>query len=108
MTQINLTDAEIEKKWDDGNNAGDGYAVGGDKMTPREAAEAEGYTDIRTFDTRNSIGHCVIARDCDGDLVAICDADGPWAVTIKFDAGGFDEHATPERYYDSVLDLDDE
>jgi hypothetical protein len=78
---LNLTDREIERLWDEGNNEGNGYSVGGDKMTPREAAEDEGFTDIRTFDTSGSTSHCVIARD-GGDWVAICDANGPWAVTI--------------------------
>jgi hypothetical protein len=112
-----VTDIEIEALWDKGNNSGDGYSVGGAKMSPWEAAEDEGYTDIRHFDTRGSTGHCVVARDSDGDLVAICDSHGPWAepwaVTIKFDAGAFDEKVAPadalrrERYYDSVLDLDE-
>jgi hypothetical protein len=82
MTQtLNLTDAEIESLWDAGNNAGSGYAVGSEKMTPREAAEDEELDDIRTFDTRNSTSHCVVARDGE-KWVAICDANGPWAVDI--------------------------
>lgn len=84
MTQtqtLNLTDAEIESLWDAGNNAGNGYAVGGDRMTPREAAEDEDLGDIRTFDTRTSTSHCVVARDGD-KWIAICDSNGPWAVDI--------------------------
>ena len=83
MTQtLELTNSEIEALWDKGNNAGEGYAVGGEQMTPREAAEAEGFDDIRTFDTRTSAGHCVIGRDGD-TWVAICDANGPWAVKLN-------------------------
>ena len=78
---LNLTDSEIESLWSKGNDAGNGYAVGEANMTPREAAEAEEFDDIRTFDTWNSTSHCVVARDGD-KLVAICDANGPWAVTI--------------------------
>lgn len=84
MTQtMNLTDREIESQWDAGNNAGDGYAVGDEQMSPYEAAEAEGFSDIRTFATRQSTGHCVIGRDATGDWVAVCDANGPWAVTLS-------------------------
>jgi hypothetical protein len=86
-SKMNLTDSEIEALWDKGNDEGNGYSVGGDKMTPREAAEDEGFTDIRTFDTSTSTSHCVIARD-GGDWVAICDANGPWAVTVKECARG--------------------
>lgn len=84
MTII-LADAEIESRWDAGNNAGSGYAVGDACMTPSEAAEAEEFEDIRTFDTRNSTSHCVIARDGD-KWVAICDANGPWAVDVAVSA----------------------
>jgi hypothetical protein len=78
---INLTDAEISDLWYKGNNAGNGYAVGEANMTPREAAEAEEFDEIRTFDTDTSTNHCVVARDGD-KLVAICDANGPWAVDV--------------------------
>ena len=81
MSTLNLTDEEIESRWDEGNNAGNGYAVGETTMTPLEAAEDEQFDTIRTFDTRNSTGHCVIARDGD-KWIAICDAYGPWAVDI--------------------------
>jgi len=80
-SSLHLTDSEIEALWDKGNNAGDGYAVGEANMTPREAAEAEEFDKIRTFDTRNSTSHCVVARDGD-KWVAVCDANGPWAVDI--------------------------
>ena len=78
---MTYTDSEIESLWGKGNDAGDGYAVGEANMTPREAAEAEEFDDIRTFDTGTSTNHCVVARD-GHKWVAICDANGPWAVTI--------------------------
>lgn len=78
---MNLTDAKIESLWDAGNNAGRGYAVGDPGMSPREAAEDEGFEDIRTFDTRNSTSHCVVARDGD-QWVAICDAGKPIAPIV--------------------------
>lgn len=41
MTQtLNLTDSEIYDLWSAGDDAGNGYAVGGGGMTPREAAES--------------------------------------------------------------------
>ena len=82
---LNLTDREIESLWDKGNNAGDGYPVGEASMTPREAAETEDFDEIRTFDTRNSTSYCVVARDGD-KWVAICDANGPWAVDIEVES----------------------
>lgn len=75
MTTLNLTDSKIDSLWSEGNNAGDGYAVGEATMEPFEAAEAEGFTDIRTT------GHGVVARNGDR-WVAICDSHGPWAVDI--------------------------
>ena len=82
QNQMNLTDSEIESAWDAGNNAGEGYAVGEDGMTPLQAAEHEEMDDIRTCNTHGSTGHCVIARD-GAKWVAICDANGPWAVDIQ-------------------------
>lgn len=81
----NYTDAEIEAMWTAGNNEGAGYAVGEDGMSPIESAEFEEFADIRTFDTSMNTGTCVIARDGDA-MVAICDCNGPWAVTIAQEA----------------------
>ena len=79
---LTLTDSEIEAAWDKGNDAGDGYAVGDSDMTPLEAAKAEDFVNVRTFNTRTSTSRCVVGHD-GRNWVALCDANGPWAVTIE-------------------------
>lgn len=82
--ELNLTDAEIEAQWDAANNNGEGFSAGSVGMSPREAAEAEGYTDIRTFDTYGSLSTNVVARSGE-QWIAICDANGPWAQYVTND-----------------------
>ena len=67
---------EYIRAWRIGNDAGDGYAVGDEDMTPLQAAEDEGYTDIE----EDEIGQ-VLCTDGD-DLVVIRDHNGPWAIRI--------------------------
>jgi hypothetical protein len=84
-SMLNFTDEEINELWEAGNNAGNGYPVGEPGMTPWEAAEAEGMEDIRTFDTPTTERTEVVAHDV-YKWVAICDANGPWAVDILTDS----------------------
>jgi len=72
------TDEEMMDMWREGNNNGRGYAVGEEHHTSSEAADAEGYTDVRAITPEG----CVVCRGGGGTIV-ICDAHGPWAVKIK-------------------------
>jgi len=63
---------EIKEIFRTKNDAGEGFSIGDEDMTPREAAEYEGYTvEYETVD-----GVCY----CGGIIVA--DANGPWAVYV--------------------------
>lgn len=70
---------EYIRAWRIGNDAGDGFSVGDDNMTPCQAAEYEGYTDIEEDETGQ-----VLCSDGD-DLIVIRDHNGPWAVRIPGD-----------------------
>lgn len=75
-----ITDEEALASWKKENNAGNGYAVGEEFMSPANAAEAEGYTEINEIDPTGN----VLCMDGDGDdVIVICDANGPWACKIK-------------------------
>ena len=78
MTKTYNWDA-IEKQWDKGNDNGDGFAVGAETDSPREAAMRDGLS------YRDSHRGAVLAQDTTGQYLAIYDANGPWAVyvTIK-------------------------
>lgn len=67
---------DYDSIWNQGNNSGEGYAVGGDN------------DDINSLD----IGSLIVRADTDtgvavyeresGSLTAVGDANGPWAVDI--------------------------
>lgn len=63
--------------WREGNDRGDGYAVGDEKHSPSQAAEAEGWTIIEV----DAAGRALCDR-CDNQLTLICDSHGPWAVDV--------------------------
>jgi hypothetical protein len=67
---------EYIRAWRIGNDAGEGFAVGADGMSPDEAAEFEGYTHPWVDCTGQ-----VLCADGD-DLIVIRDHNGPWAVRI--------------------------
>jgi len=73
-----LTNQELKAAWDEGNSDGMGYAVGQAEHTPAEAAEFDGMTGIEVIDPE----HNVTAIDSLDQRVVICDAHGPWAVTV--------------------------
>jgi hypothetical protein len=62
-----------------GNNAGEGYSIGSDAYTPREAIEDS--ADLEWLRYIHAEGACLARRD-DGALVVVGDAHGPWAVTV--------------------------
>jgi hypothetical protein len=70
--------SELLYTWRQGNDAGEGYAVGGDDDTPREAAESELLEDIQEI-TPDGVVACVDGHK----VVVIADCNGPWAVTIN-------------------------
>ena len=67
---------EFIQAWRLGNDEGEGFAAGAENMTPRQAAEDEGYTNIEEDETGQ-----VLCTDGD-DLIVIRDVYGPWAVRI--------------------------
>lgn len=69
---------ELMKKWNNGNDNGQGWAIGDDNMTPTEAALEHGLVDVHDIDCEGN----VVGMDDDGNLVVVCDSHGPWAVTI--------------------------
>lgn len=64
--------------WNLENDAGNGYSVGEELMSPADAADAEGYSEIEIIDPTGN----VICMD-GPDVIVICDANGPWACKIK-------------------------
>lgn len=68
-------------RWDRGNNAGDGYAPDEStaEMTPRQAAEAAGMTDIEDYDEAHL--DAVLAWDAH-KWVVVANCNGPWAVNV--------------------------
>lgn len=66
----------IERQWDRGNEAGEGFAVGSESDSPRDAAMRDGLS------YRDSHRGAVLAQDTTGQYLAIYDADGPWAVYV--------------------------
>ena len=67
----------IEKQWDKGNDAGEGFSVGAETDSPREAAQRDGLS------YRDGHRGAVLAQDTTGQYLAIYDANGPWAVYVK-------------------------
>jgi hypothetical protein len=68
---------ELMDAWRRGNDAGEGYAVGGESQSPSQAADEEG---IRESGDLDPTGNIVAVS---GDrLIVICDANGPWAVDV--------------------------
>jgi hypothetical protein len=82
VLDVPLPDSTIERYYESGRASARGDAYGSADDTPREAAERDGLTDIRSFDTHGNLGRNVIGRDRRGHLIAICDLDGPWAIDI--------------------------
>jgi len=69
---------EYLRAWRIENDKGHGFAVGDNTQTPKEAAEAEGFTEIEYLDPE----HNVVCSDNE-DLIVICECGGgPWAVRI--------------------------
>lgn len=87
-----------ERRWREGNDRGLGYAVGQAGQSPAEAAEEEGWAIVRRQRADDDI---LVARKGDGGLVAIGDANGPWAVDLagsgEADAPAYDDLAEQWR-----------
>lgn len=69
---------ELKDAWRDGNNAGKGFALGSEDMTPEEAAIDVGLENIEAIDPEGSVTGYLA-----GDTYVICDLYGPWAVVVK-------------------------
>ena len=76
-----LTDTEIERRFDEGDAAGMGEAVGIPNDTPCEALRRDGYIDIRVFSTHGDLGFSSVGIKGDR-IMAVCDNNGPWGVDI--------------------------
>ena len=76
------TDEQIDKLYDQGNEGTRGFSAGSEGDTPQDAAVAEGWDVIRTWDSSAALSMHVIARRPDDHVIAIVDIYGPWAVDI--------------------------
>jgi hypothetical protein len=76
-TTENETEGLLES-WRIGNNAGKGFAIGADDMSPEEAAEDYGLTEIEVITPDGSVVGC----DDDGHAIVVRDHNGPWAVDV--------------------------
>tara|TARA_Y100000310_G_scaffold13612_1_gene13884 strand:+ start:77 stop:307 length:231 start_codon:yes stop_codon:yes gene_type:complete len=65
------------RKWDEGNGDGEGYAVGVESDTPREAVESEGWIVLEETESGQ-----VLATDDAHNLFAVADNNGPWCVEV--------------------------
>jgi hypothetical protein len=68
---------EAMKAWREGNDAGQGFAVGKEGQSPREAAKYEGWTVVGEADNG-----AVLIGDSSVGWVMIADSNGPWAVWL--------------------------
>jgi hypothetical protein len=78
INKMRYEQSELLSAWRRGNDAGEGYAVGSDDDTPREAAESELLEDIQEI-TSDGVVACVDGHK----IVVIADSNGAWAVPIK-------------------------
>jgi hypothetical protein len=86
MKQLISTDLELMAAYRAGNDAGDGEVCGEENDSPREAAEREDWTVIRSiYEGTNEPGTPVLADDGAGALYVVCDVNGPWAVRVGGD-----------------------
>ena len=70
----NLTDAELIAAYREGNNAGEGFAIG---------RENDAINDLDTIGTfLCMIDPSLAAWERDGRLILVGDAHGPWAIAI--------------------------
>lgn len=72
---------EMMQYWGKENDAGAGYGIGEERGDPEAAALLEGWT----IEDRGPDG-MVLARTPAGELVLVCDSNGPWCVTLRDDA----------------------
>lgn len=81
-----LFNRDLIEAWKRGNDAGNGYAVGLETDTPRQAVGASSLTYRGDLDPS---GGSVVSSDCER-IVVVRDANGPWAVdvTSMFDDSG--------------------
>lgn len=60
-----------------------GEGIGERDQTPQEAAEAEGWTMLRSIKEGTNVpGTPVLAEDARGRLWLVNDLDGPWAIML--------------------------
>lgn len=64
----------IQQIWDEGNNEGNGYAIGTDDDTPADALDGAGYQNIMQGEPGYWVG-----RIWD-KVTVVGDSHGPWAV----------------------------
>jgi hypothetical protein len=81
---VDSTDVELIQAYHVGNDAGYGVACGYENHSPRDAAEWEGWTVIRSiYGGTNEPGIPVLATDSAGRLYVVCNVNGPWAVMVN-------------------------
>jgi hypothetical protein len=78
-----FSDAEIDRLYTRGYNAGRCFAIGYENQTPLEAAQEAGWKRIQTFDTRLTIQEGAVGIGPHRDVIAVVeDVDGLWSVNI--------------------------
>jgi hypothetical protein len=80
---IDSTDSEIMAEFESLRAQACGWEIGEKDQTPREAAEAEGWTVVRViYASTNVPGTPVLAQDLAENLFVVNDLDGPWAIEV--------------------------
>lgn len=73
-----MNEDDIGPAWKTGNDNGDGYAVGNEDDSPLAAVDRDGLLNyVATLDDG-----IVVATDDRGQVIAVADCNGPWAVEI--------------------------
>jgi len=74
---MKISDSELKRLWREGNDQGRGYAIGDEDMTPRQASKDGGLENIQNIDQEGNVVGII-----SGDIIVVCDSNGPWAVTV--------------------------
>jgi hypothetical protein len=78
-----FSDAEIDRLYTRGYNAGRCFALGRENQSPLEAAQEAGWERIHCFDTRLTVQQGAVGIGSERHVLAVTDdAEGLWAVNI--------------------------
>lgn len=78
-----MTEKQISEIYSQANNAGLGFAVGGEKDTLREAAKAEEFVVWHSVGVAGSDDELLLMSNDIGENFILGWAHGPWAVPVE-------------------------